>query len=68
MDIVYDSPVNTVLAREASPIRSITNAECKLAMYAHVCVFVKVSLRTHEKKIARRPKAKSDDREEGVGK
>ena len=32
MRIVYDSPVNIVLAR--IPIRSITNAECKLAMCA----------------------------------
>ena len=38
MGIIYDSPVSIaeriVLARQAFPIRSITNTECELAMYA----------------------------------
>ena len=53
MSIVYDSPVNIVLARQASPIRSITNAECKLAMCAcinthkHIHTWIHTHIHTH---------------------
>ena len=47
MSIVYDSPVNIVLARQASPIRSITNAECQLVMCACINTHKHIHKRIH---------------------